>query len=180
RLIQDLLLLSRIGAKKRPFEPVDVEQVLLDVLRDHRHQIRELGAVVQHSPLPVVCGDPAELPLVFTHLLQNSLKFRSDGPPRIGITAEREDGWWRFAVADNGIGIEPEYFDRIFVIFQRLHTRERYAGTGVGLPIVKKVVERHGGRCWVASTPGAGTTFFFTLPGDRARPCLGRSARVET
>ncbi len=180
RLIQDLLLLSRIGAKKRPFEPVDVEQVLLDVLRDHRHQIRELGAVVQHSPLPVVCGDPAELPLVFSHLLQNSLKFRSDGPPRIGITAEREDGWWRFAVADNGIGIEPEYFDRIFVLFQRLHTRERYAGTGVGLPIVKKVVERHGGRCWVASTPGAGTTFFFTLPGDRARPCLGRSARVET
>ncbi len=175
RLVQDLLLLSRIGAKKRPFEPVDVEQVVLDVLRDHRHQIRELGAVVQHDPLPVVCGDPAELPLVFSHLLQNSLKFRSDEPPRIRITAEREDGWWRFAVADNGIGIEPEYFDRIFVLFQRLHTRERYAGTGVGLPIVKKVVERHGGRCWVASTPGAGTTFFFTLPGDRARPCLGRS-----
>lgn len=175
RLVQDLLLLSRIGAKKRPFEPVDIEQVLLDVLRDHRHQIRELGAVVQHDPLPVVCGDPAELPLVFTHLLQNSLKFRSDEPPRIQITAERDDGWWRFAVADNGIGIEPEYFDRIFVLFQRLHTREQYAGTGVGLPIVKKVVERHRGRCWVAATPGGGTTFFFTLPGDRARPCLGRS-----
>jgi PAS domain S-box-containing protein len=175
RLVQDLLLLSRIGSKKRPFEPVDVEQVLLDVLRDHRHQIRELGAVVQHDPLPVVCGDPAELPLVFSHLLQNSLKFRSEDPPRVRITTEREDGWWRFAVADNGIGIEPEYFDRIFVLFQRLHTRDRYEGTGVGLSIVKKVVERHGGRCWVASTPGAGTTFFFTLPGDRARPCLGRS-----
>ncbi|MEN6342384.1 MAG: MASE3 domain-containing protein [Methanospirillum sp.] len=175
RLVQDLLLLSRIGAKKRPFEPVDIEQVLLDVLRDHRHQIRELGAVVQHDPLPVVCGDPAEMPLIFSHLLQNSLKFRSDEPPRIRITAERDDGWWRFAFADNGIGIEPEYFDRIFVLFQRLHTRERYAGTGVGLPIVKKVVERHGGRCWVTSTPGAGTTFFFTLPDDRARPCLGRS-----
>jgi light-regulated signal transduction histidine kinase (bacteriophytochrome) len=178
RLVQDLLLLSRIGAKKRPFEPVDVEQVLLEVLRDHRHQIRELGAVVQHDPLPVVCGDPAELPLVFSHLLQNSLKFRSEEPPRVRITTEREDGWWRFAVADNGIGIEPEYFDRIFVLFQRLHTRERYEGTGVGLSIVKKVVERHGGRCWVASTPGAGTTFFFTLPGDRARPCLGRSDRA--
>ena len=180
RLVQDLLLVSRIGAKKRPFEPVDVEQVLLDVLRDHRHQIRELGAVVQHDPLPVVCGDPAELPLIFSHLLQNSLKFRSDEPPRIRVMAEREDGWWRFAVADNGIGIEPEYFERIFVLFQRLHTRERYAGTGVGLPIVKKVVERHGGRCWVASMPGAGTTFFFTLPGDRARPCLGRNDRAET
>ncbi len=180
RLIQDLLSLSRIGAKKRPFEPVDVEQVLLDVLRDHRHQIRELGAVVQHDPLPVVCGDPAELPLVFSHLLQNSLKFRSDQPPRIMVTAEREDGMWRFAVADNGIGIEPEYFDRIFVLFQRLHTRDRYAGTGVGLPIVKKVVERHGGRCWVASTPGTGTTFFFTLPSDRARPCIGRNDRAET
>ena len=110
RLVQDLLLLSRIGAKKRPFEPVDVEQALLDVLRDHRHQIRELGAVVQHDPLPVVCGDPAELPLVFSHLLQNSLKFRSDEPPRIRITAEREDGWWRFAVADNGIGIEARVY----------------------------------------------------------------------
>jgi PAS domain S-box-containing protein len=174
RLVQDLLLLSRIGAKKRAFEPVDCEQVLLDVLRDHRHQVRDLGAVVQHDSLPVVCGDPAELPLVFAHLLENALKFRSDEPPRVRVTAEREDGWWRFAVADNGIGIEPEYFDRIFVLFQRLHTRDRYEGTGVGLPIVKKVVERHGGRCWVSSTPGAGTTFFFTLPGDRARPCLGR------
>jgi PAS domain S-box-containing protein len=179
RLVQDLLLLSRIGAKKRPFEPVDVEQVLLDVLRDHRHQIRELGAVVHHDPLPVVCGDPAELPLVFSHLLQNSLKFRSEDPPRIRIGAEREDGWWRFWFADNGIGIEPEYFDRIFVLFQRLHTRDRYDGTGVGLPIVKKVVERHGGRCWVASSPGAGTTFFFTLPGDRARPCLGRGGDFQ-
>ena len=179
RLVQDLLLLSRIGAKKRPFEPVDVEQVLLDVLRDHRHQIRELGALVHHDPLPVVCGDPAELPLVFAHLLQNSLKFRSDEPPRIRITAERDDAWWRFSVEDNGIGIEPEYFDRIFVLFQRLHTRERYAGTGIGLPIVKKVIERHGGRCWVASTPGAGATFFFTLPGDRARPCLGRNVPAE-
>ncbi len=176
RLVQDLLLLSRIGSGKRPFEPVDLEQVLRDVLRDHRHQVRELGAVIQHDPLPQVCGDPAELQLVFDHLVQNSLKFRSDEPPRIRITAEREDGWWRLAVADNGIGIEPEYFDRIFVLFQRLHTRERYEGTGIGLPIVKKVVERHGGRCWVASTPGSGTTFFFTLPGDRARPCLDRNA----
>ena len=108
RLVQDLLLLSRIGSKKRPFEPVDIEQVLLDVLRDHRHQVRELGAVVQHDPLPVVCGDPAELSLVFSHLLENSLKFRSDEPPRVRIAAERDDGWWRFAFADNGIGIEPE------------------------------------------------------------------------
>jgi hypothetical protein len=176
RLVQDLLLLSRIGSGKRPFEPVDLEQVLRDVLRDHRHQVRELGAVIQHDPLPQVCGDPTELQLVFDHLIQNSLKFRSDEPPRIRITAEREDGWWRLAVADNGIGIEPEYFDRIFVLFQRLHTRERYEGTGIGLPIVKKVVERHGGRCWVASTPGSGTTFFITLPGDRARPCLDRNA----
>ena len=179
RLIQDLLLLSRIGAKKRPFEPVDSEQLLLDVLRDHRHQIRELGAVVQHGPLPVVCGDPAELQLVFAHLFENALKFRSDEPPRIRVTAEREDGWWRFAISDNGIGIEPQYFDRIFVLFQRLHTRERYEGTGIGLPVVKKVVERHGGRCWVASIFGKGTTFFFTLPGDRARPCLGRQAQGE-
>ncbi len=179
RLIQDLLLLSRIGAKKRPFEPVDSEQLLLDVLRDHRHQIRELGAVVQHDPLPVVCGDPAELQMVFSHLFENALKFRSDEPPRIRVTAEREDGWWRFSVSDNGIGIEPEYFDRIFVLFQRLHTRDRYGGTGIGLPVVKKVIERHGGRCWVASSFGNGTTFFFTLPGDRARPCLGRQAPGE-
>ncbi len=178
-LVQDLLLLSRVGTKKRPFSLVDCEQVIRDVLRDHRHLIRETGAVVTHDPLPVVCGDPAEITLVFTHLLENAIKFRSGEPPRIRIAAEREDGRWRFAVADNGIGIEPEYFDRIFVLFQRLHTREHYQGTGVGLPICKKVVERHGGRIWVASEFGRGTTFFFTLPGDRARPCLGRESKPE-
>jgi PAS domain S-box-containing protein len=178
RLIQDLLLLSRVGQKKRPFEPVDCEQVLRDVLRDHRMLIRETRTVVQHDPLPVVCGDPLEISLIFAHLIENAIKFRSERPPSIRIGAERADGMWLFSVADNGIGIEPEYFDRIFVLFQRLHTRERYQGTGVGLPICKKVIERHGGRIWVTSSP-EGSTFFFTLPDDRARPCVGRSDRSE-
>lgn len=180
RLIQDLLLLSRVGSRGRSFSLVDGEQVIRDVLRDHRHLIRETGTVVTHGPLPVICGDPAEVPLIFAHLLENGIKFRSNELPRIRISAEREGGRWRFAFTDNGIGIEPEYFDRIFVLFQRLHTRERYQGTGVGLPICKKVVERHGGRIWVTSEPGSGTTFFFTLPGDLARPCRERKSGPES
>ncbi|HIH04212.1 MAG TPA: histidine kinase, partial [Methanoregulaceae archaeon] len=111
-----------------------------------------------------VMADAAQLAQVVTNLVGNALKYRRpDVPPVVRISAKREGRFWRFAVADNGIGIEPEYFDRIFVIFQRLHTRDEYAGTGIGLAVARRIVERHGGRVWVESTPGEGSTFYFTL-----------------
>jgi light-regulated signal transduction histidine kinase (bacteriophytochrome) len=109
-------------------------------------------------------ADAQQCEQLLTNLIGNALKFRSAAPPRVQVTARRTDRFWEFRVDDNGIGIDAAYFDRIFVIFQRLHAREDYPGTGVGLAICKKIVERHGGRMWVASTPGTGSTFFFTLP----------------
>jgi signal transduction histidine kinase len=109
-------------------------------------------------------GDGVQIRQVFHNLVSNALKFRRDETPRIHIAAEPAAGMWRFSVADNGIGIEPQYWDRIFIIFQRLHSRAKYGGTGIGLAIVKRVIQRHGGKIWVDSEPGRGTTFLFTLP----------------
>jgi light-regulated signal transduction histidine kinase (bacteriophytochrome) len=120
---------------------------------------------VAHEALPPVLGIPTQLTLLFQNLIGNALKFRAkDRRPAIHIGAEPLDGHWEFSVKDNGIGIDEQYFDRIFVIFQRLHTRREYPGTGLGLALVKRIVEHHGGRIWVESTVGEGTTFFFTLP----------------
>jgi light-regulated signal transduction histidine kinase (bacteriophytochrome) len=124
----------------------------------------ESGAVVTHDALPAVMGSAPLLSQVFGNLIGNSLKFRGEASPRVHISAERRGDEWVFSVADNGLGIDPDYADRIFVIFQRLHTREEYPGTGIGLAICKKAVERLGGRIWVESQPGQGTTFFFTVP----------------
>ncbi len=165
RLIEDLLQLSRVETKARPLAPTDAGEVVADALRLMETSIREAGATVTVGPLPTVMADAAQLAQVFTNLVGNALKYRRpDVPPEVGIAAERAGRFWRFAVADNGIGIEAEYFDRIFVIFQRLHTREEYEGTGIGLAVVRKIVERHGGRIQVESAPGEGSTFFFTLP----------------
>jgi PAS domain S-box-containing protein len=165
QLIQDLLQLSRIETKARPLASTDVVEVVAGVVRSMETPIREAGATVTVEPLPRVMADAAQLAQVFTNLVGNALKYRRPGvPPTIRISAEPAGRFWRFAVADNGIGIEKEYFGRIFIIFQRLHTREEYGGTGIGLAIVRKIVDRHGGRVWVESTPGEGSTFFFTLP----------------
>jgi PAS domain S-box-containing protein len=165
RLIEDLLQLSRVETKARPLEPTDVGEVVADALRLMETPVREAGATVTVDDLPVAMADASQLQQVVTNLVGNALKYRRpDVPPAIRISAERAGTVWRFAVADNGIGIEEEYFDRIFVIFQRLHTRDEHAGTGIGLAVVRKIIDRHGGRVWLESTPGEGSTFFFTLP----------------
>jgi len=163
-LIQDLLAFSRVGTRGKPFEPTDCEGVLEQVLTNLKVTIKESGAVVTHDALPTVIADASQLVQLFQNLVGNAIKFHSEEPPRIHISAEQKGDEWEFLVADNGIGIEPEFFERIFVIFQRLHGRGEYSGTGIGLAVCKKIVERHGGHIWVESEPGKGTTFFFTIP----------------
>jgi light-regulated signal transduction histidine kinase (bacteriophytochrome) len=126
--------------------------------------IKESGASVMHDQMPWVVGDDVELEQLFQNLISNAVKFRREEKPQVHVGATRSGSEWIFSVRDNGIGIEPQYVDRIFQMFQRLHTRTEYSGTGVGLAICQKIVERHAGRIWVESKPGRGSTFFFTLP----------------
>jgi len=163
-LINDMLAYSRVGTKARPFAPTDCEATVDMAIFDMRVAIAESGARVTRGPLPVVMADGPQLAQLFRNLLGNAIKFRGTEPPQVHIDAEAADGGWCFAVRDNGIGIAPEYFDRIFVLFQRLHARREYAGTGIGLALCKKIVERHGGRIWVESSPSAGSVFRFTIP----------------
>lgn len=162
-LIKDLLDYSRIGRQKQ-FIPVDCNELLKEVLADLDNVIRESGAVVKTANLPVVPAFPTELKLLFQNLISNSIKFRKQGSePCIKVDVEEHDGYWQFALQDNGIGIDLRHQDRIFVIFQRLHNRSDYEGSGIGLAHCKKIVELHGGKIWVASTLGEGSTFFFTI-----------------
>jgi PAS domain S-box-containing protein len=164
-LINDLLAYSRVGTRGGDTGPVDLDEVLLRVLRGLEAAVEEAGATVTHDPLPTVRGDAGQLGQVFQNLVANALKFRRpDAAPHVHVGAARGTDEWVFAVRDNGIGIDPEFADRIFVIFQRLHSRGEYPGTGIGLAICKKIVERHGGRIWVEPTPGGGSTFRFTIP----------------
>jgi len=164
-LINDLLAFSRVGTKAKPFAPTDCNAIVRTALMDLQIAIEECGAQVEVGELPTVMGDATQLPQLFRNLLSNAIKFRRDVAPRIQVRAQPSGTAWRFAVSDNGIGIAAEYFERIFIIFQRLHGRSRYAGTGIGLAICKKIVERHGGQIEVQSTLGEGSTFAFTLPG---------------
>jgi PAS domain S-box-containing protein len=164
-LIQDLLAYSRVGTRGKPMEPVDCEGVVDRVSSDLLALIEETDAQITHDPLPTVHADPTQMQQLFSNLIGNAVKFRGDDPPRIHIGVQRQGDEWRFCVQDNGIGFDAgEYGKRIFVIFQRLHTKAEYGGTGIGLSICKKIVERHGGRIWVESEPGEGATFYFTLP----------------
>jgi PAS domain S-box-containing protein len=163
-LINDLLNYSRVGTREQPFVPVDCEQVLHNVLRNLQVAIADSQAVITHSPLPQVQADVTQITQLFQNLIGNAIKFRSEDPPQIQIEVEQTDEHWLFSVRDNGIGIEEQYLDRIFVIFKRLHSRIDYPGTGMGLAICKKIVERHGGNLWVESVPSEGSTFYFTLP----------------
>ena len=167
-LINDLLAFSRVGTQGQAFQPADCEVVLQMATSNLQVAIREAGAQITHDPLPTVMGDATQLVQLFQNLIGNALKFRREEPPKIHIRAEPKDGFWRLSVQDNGIGIESKYFDRIFAVFQRLHGRVAYPGTGIGLAICKKIVERHGGAIWVESEFGKGSTFRFTLP-EKAR-----------
>jgi PAS domain S-box-containing protein len=164
-LINDLLAYSRVASRAKTFANVDMGDVARQALANVEASTRESGAKIKVANLPTVSGDSVQLTQLLQNLISNALKFHAkDRAPEIKVSAERDGARWRFSVADNGIGIEREYAEKIFVIFQRLHGREQYPGTGIGLAICKKVVERHGGRIWFESTPGAGTTFLFTLP----------------
>ena len=169
-LINDVLSFSRLGTKGKPFEPTDCNQVLHDALDNLKVMVEESGATVTHDPLPSVIADGTQLTQVLQNLISNGIKFRREDAPRIHVSGERDGDNWIIAVRDNGIGIEPQYAERIFLIFQRLHGRGEYSGTGMGLAICKKIVERHGGRIWVESQVGQGSTFRFTIPDNRGYP----------
>ena len=168
-LINDLLAYSRVGTRGKPFAPSDCNQVLKLAQLNLKVSIEESDATLSARPLPTVLADSGQLVQLFQNLIANAIKFRrEDVPPVIRISAERAAGGWQFAVRDNGIGIDPQHWERIFVIFQRLHTRDKYSGTGIGLAVCRKIVERHGGRLWVESTPGEGSSFLFTLPDHKS------------
>ena len=167
KLINDLLTYSRVGVRGKELEPTDCETVLDQSLNNLKVAIEENGAVVTHDPLPTVMADNPQLVQLFQNLIGNAIKFRGNELPRVHVSASRNGSAWIFSVCDNGIGIAPEYAKRIFIIFQRLHSREKYPGTGIGLSICQKIVERHGGRIWVESEVGKGAAFYFTLPASK-------------
>ena len=158
-----MLVYSRAGRAEIVREPVDVTALTRDVVASLDAAVRSRDAVVAIGDLPAVDADVEQLAQVLQNLIANALKFGGERPPRVAVTAEREPAAWRFTVADNGIGIDPRHAERVFQMFQRLHTRDEYEGTGIGLALCAKIAERHGGRIWVESEPGAGSRFHFTI-----------------
>jgi len=183
-LVRDLLSLARLDSQAKPFVAVSLESVLSTSLNSLRDVVKRTKAEVTHSELPTVMGDAGQLAQLLTNLVSNGLKFSGPNPPRVHIAASRQGSAWQVSVKDHGIGIEPKFFERIFVMFQRLHLRSEHPGTGIGLAICKRVVERHGGRIWVESTPGQGAEFFFLLPDQpvearaAAAPAQGHTAPI--
>ncbi len=163
-LIRDLLAYSRVNTRGRALVPTDCEVVFRRSMENLRAAVQDSGAVVEHDPLPVVAADPAQLTQVFQNLIGNSIKFRGTARPLVRVTARESPEEWTFSVADNGIGIDPQYSELIFGLFQRLHTSQEYEGTGIGLTLCQKIVERHGGKIWVESQLGKGAAFHFTIP----------------
>ncbi|HSI05999.1 MAG: PAS domain S-box protein [Myxococcota bacterium] len=164
RLVSDLLAYSRVGSQGKPLVRVSSGATLKNVLDSLQSLIRESGARITSSELPAVLADEVQLAQLFQNLIGNAIKFRAEAAPHVTINAVQQDRVYLFSVADNGIGMEMQYAERIFQMFQRLHEPGKYPGSGIGLSIAKRIVERHGGRIWVESKPGVGTTFFFTLP----------------
>ena len=164
QLINDLLTYSRAGRQDHQQVLVAAGDVLQSAVANLGIAIEESRAAVTQDALPTVSADSTQLALVFQNLIANAIKFRGEQSPVIRVGAERDGAFWRFAVRDNGISMELQYAERVFILFQRLHTRADYQGTGIGLAVCKKIIERHGGRIWVESEPGHGATFHFTLP----------------
>ena len=167
-LINDLLAYSRVGTNQKAFALIEVENILEKVMQNLKISIDDSKAQITHDPLPTVMADENQLVQLLQNLIGNAIKFRGEAPPKIHIGVKELDQKWQFSVQDNGIGFEPQFAKRIFVIFQRLHTRTEYSGTGIGLAICKKIVEQHGGQIWVESEQGQGATFFFTIPMSQA------------
>jgi signal transduction histidine kinase len=163
-LIQDLLAFSRVGRNGVANAPVECNAVMAEVLQTLTTAIQESAAVVTYVELPTVWADRTQMAQLFQNLIGNAIKFRGKEPPVVSVQAEKTAQRWQFSVSDNGIGIAPEYAENIFVVFQRLHGRTEYPGNGIGLAICKKIVERNGGKIWVESQPGSGSSFKFTLP----------------
>jgi len=163
-LINDLLEFSRVGRTTEGFVQVDTGAAMAQTTADLHEMITASGAEISHDRLPTVWGNQTLLAALFANLVGNSLKYRGAEPPRVTVSAEASPEGWLFTVADNGIGIDPQYTERIFAIFQRLHLRDEYGGTGIGLALCRKIVEFHGGRIWLSSAGGPGATFRFTIP----------------
>ena len=163
-MVQGLLAYSRVGTDAKPFESIATEKILLHTLAHLEVAIQEAEAAITHDPLPVVMGDRVQLVQLFQNLLGNALKYRGDAPAQIHLSAHQDQLHWVFKIRDQGIGIDPKYRNRIFLIFQQLHTRHQYGGTGIGLALCRKIVEHHGGQTWVESELGQGSTFIFTIP----------------
>lgn len=164
-LIDDLLTYARVSSRARPLERTELSPLVDEVLRALAARIAEQHAVIDREPLPAVMADRRQLGQLFQNLIANALKFhKKDAAPHVRIGAIRDGACWRVSIADDGIGIASEYREKVFVIFQRLHSRDEYEGTGLGLAVCRKIVDRHGGKIWVESEPGRGATFHFTLP----------------
>jgi len=164
KLIDDLLMFSRLNTEAKPFESINMGELTNAVISYLKPTIEETNAKITQEPLPIIRGDPSQIRQLLQNLISNAIKFRGDEPPEIHISAEELEKEWLISVIDNGVGIDLEHQDKIFKIFNRLHTREEYPGTGIGLAICKRIVNRHGGKIWVESEPPKGSTFYFTIP----------------
>jgi len=176
-LINELLSFARLGARRKPFARIDCQKIYQAATANLQVAINESGAVLTTDLLPTVLGDQLQLIQLFQNLLANAIKFRGENTPRIHVAVTPSERECQFAVRDNGIGIDPKDFNRLFVIFQRLHGRDEYPGTGIGLAVCKKIVEQHGGHIWVDSAPGTGSTFYFTIPVANSRSSSPDCAR---
>jgi PAS domain S-box-containing protein len=163
-LINDLLAFSRVTSKTVDFTEIDLKELLGEVMFNLELDIEETNAQITCDTLPEIVGDYSQILRIFQNIIANSLKYRSEETPKVNISAHKEQGYWLFSIEDNGIGIEPQYFGQVFQIFRRLHTQDEYEGTGIGLAITKRIVERHRGNIWVESELGKGSTFYFTIP----------------
>jgi two-component system CheB/CheR fusion protein len=164
RLISDLLQFSRVSSTAIALQPVDTNEVVEELKNLFKNKLFESGGVIHSSNLPVIMADKTPITQLLQNLIGNALKYRSDAPPEIWVDCKEEAGEYIFSIKDNGLGIDPKFFEKIFVIFQRLHNKNEYSGTGIGLAICKKIVDRFNGRIWVASEPGKGSTFSFSFP----------------